>query len=137
MFELVFIETKFMGLFAMLFGASFWLFLDRAAARGRRGSGLFYRRIAWLFVIGAIHGWLFWCFDILRFYALWGLAVAAVSEGVAADGASARACVLRAGASSRGWLPIGLVLPGSDGGAISMRSRSGPSHTARMPRCCA
>ena len=73
MFELVFIETKFMGLFAMLFGASFWLFLDRANARGLRGSRLFYRRLAWLFVIGAIHGWLFWCFDILRFYALWGL----------------------------------------------------------------
>jgi len=73
MFELVFIETKFMGLFAMLFGASFWLFLDSADARGLEGRGLFYRRLTWLFVIGAIHGWLLWCFDILRFYALWGL----------------------------------------------------------------
>jgi uncharacterized protein len=71
--ELVFIENKFMGLFSFLFGVSFWLFLDRVNARGADGTRLFYRRLWWLFVIGAIHGWLLWCFDILRFYALWGL----------------------------------------------------------------
>ena len=71
--ELIFVENKFMGLFSFLFGLSFWLFLDRANARGVAGIALFYRRLGWLFVIGAIHGWLFWCFDILRFYALWGL----------------------------------------------------------------
>jgi uncharacterized protein len=71
--ENVFIENKFMGLFSFLFGVSFWLFLERANKRGTNGVQLFYRRIAWLFVIGAIHGWLFWCFDILRFYALWAL----------------------------------------------------------------
>ena len=74
--ELVFIENKFLGLFAILFGVSFWLFLDRAKARGvagRLGLALFYRRLAWLFLIGCVHGWLFWCFDVLRFYALWGL----------------------------------------------------------------
>src|SRR5258705_6698268 len=71
--ELIFVENKFMGLFAFLFGVSFWLFLDRLRQRGVAGTGLFYKRLFWLFVIGAIHGWLFWCFDILRFYALWGL----------------------------------------------------------------
>lgn len=71
--ELIFIENKFMGLFSFLFGVSFWLFLDRANARGADGTRLFYRRLWWLLVIGAIHGWLLWCFDILRFYALWGL----------------------------------------------------------------
>ena len=71
--ELILIENKFMGLFSFLFGVSFWLFLTRANARGVAGARLFYRRLFWLFVIGAIHGWLFWCFDILRFYALWGL----------------------------------------------------------------
>ena len=71
--ELIFIENKFMGLFSFLFGVSFWLFLDRANARGAEGVSLFYRRIWWLFVIGAAHGWLFWFWDILRFYALWGL----------------------------------------------------------------
>jgi uncharacterized protein len=71
--EMIFVENKFMGLFSFLFGVSFWLFLDRANARGADGRRLFYRRLWWLFVIGAIHGWLFWCFDILRFYALWGV----------------------------------------------------------------
>ncbi|HLL77656.1 MAG TPA: DUF418 domain-containing protein [Pyrinomonadaceae bacterium] len=71
--ELVFVENKFMGLFSLLFGVSFWLFLDRAMARGADATRLFYRRIGWLFIIGAAHAWLFWLWDILRFYALWGL----------------------------------------------------------------
>jgi uncharacterized protein len=71
--ELFLVENKFMGLFSMLFGVSFWLFLSRARARGAPAVRLFYRRIGWLFVIGAVHGWLFWAFDILRFYALWAV----------------------------------------------------------------
>ncbi|MGH9961090.1 MAG: DUF418 domain-containing protein, partial [Pyrinomonadaceae bacterium] len=71
--ELIFVQQTFIGLFSFLFGVSFWLFLDRANTRGVDGIRLFYRRLGWLFVIGAIHGWLFWCVDILRFYALWGL----------------------------------------------------------------
>lgn len=71
--EMILVENKFIGLFSFLFGVSFWLFLDRANAHGADGTRLFYRRLGWLFVIGAIHGWLFWCFDVLRFYALWGL----------------------------------------------------------------
>jgi len=71
--ENFFVENKFMGLFSFLFGNSFWLFLSRVQARGAPALRLFHRRVFWLFVIGAIHGWLFWCFDILRFYALWAI----------------------------------------------------------------
>src|SRR5262245_1816148 len=71
--EQFFIENKFMGLFSFLFGISFWLFLERVRSRSSAPLTLFYRRIFWLFVIGAVHGWLFWCFDILRFYALWAI----------------------------------------------------------------
>jgi len=71
--ERFFIENKFMGLFSFLFGVSFWLFLSRARGRAASPTALFYRRIFWLFAIGAIHGWLLWCFDILRFYALWAV----------------------------------------------------------------
>lgn len=71
--ELIFIETKFMGLFALLFGVSFWLFLSSVRARGLEGTALFYRRIFWLFVFGSIHGWLLWPWDILQFYALWAI----------------------------------------------------------------
>ncbi len=72
-FERFFIENKFMGLFSLLFGISFWLFLSRVGSRAASANALFYRRIFWLFAIGAIHGWLLWCFDILRFYALWAV----------------------------------------------------------------
>jgi uncharacterized protein len=71
--ERFFIENKFMGLFSILFGVSFWLFLSRVRERTASATALFYRRIFWLFAIGAVHGWLFWCFDILRFYALWAV----------------------------------------------------------------
>ena len=71
--ERFFIENKFMGLFSFLFGISFWLFLSRVRARGGSATSLFYRRIFWLFIIGAAHGWLLWCFDVLRFYALWAV----------------------------------------------------------------
>jgi len=72
-FERFFIENKFMGLFSVLFGISFWLFLSRVSGRGGSATELFYRRIFWLFAIGSVHGWLLWCFDILRFYALWAV----------------------------------------------------------------
>jgi uncharacterized protein len=68
-----FIENKFMGLFSFLFGIGFWLFLQHAQARVNSPTALFYRRIFWLFVIGLFHGYLLWCFDILRFYALWAV----------------------------------------------------------------
>jgi uncharacterized membrane protein YeiB len=52
--ELIFIENKFLGLFASLFGVSFWLFLDRARARGPGAVGFFYRRIGWLIIFCAL-----------------------------------------------------------------------------------
>ena len=67
------VENKFMGLFSMLFGYSFWLFLRGLRARGVVGNAPFFRRVGWLFLFGALHGWVFWCWDILRFYALWAL----------------------------------------------------------------
>jgi uncharacterized protein len=71
--QLFFVETKFIGLFSLLFGISFWLFLDRARSRIGSATRLFYRRIGWLFLFGALHGWLLWCYDILRFYALFAI----------------------------------------------------------------
>lgn len=67
------VEDKFMGLFALLFGVGAALQLARARARGARGLRLHLRRLGWLLVIGSLHGWLLWTFEILRFYALWGL----------------------------------------------------------------
>lgn len=67
------VQNKFMGLFALLFGVGSTLQLARARAHGSSGLWLHVRRLCWLLLIGCLHGWLAWSFDVLRFYALWGL----------------------------------------------------------------
>jgi len=65
-------ETKMMTLFSMLFGAGLVLMADRASGRGARFRGVYYRRVAWLMVIGLIHAYLIWDGDILVLYACCG-----------------------------------------------------------------
>ena len=65
-------ETKMMTLFSMLFGAGLVLMSDRAEGRGAKIRGVYYRRVAWLLVIGAIHAYLIWDGDILVLYASCG-----------------------------------------------------------------
>ena len=67
------VEDKFMGLFSLLFGVGAALQIARGRARGETGARRYLRRLAWLFAIGAVHGWLAWSWEVLRFYALWGL----------------------------------------------------------------
>jgi uncharacterized protein len=45
----------------------------RADARGARLGWVYYRRVFWLLVIGALHAYLLWAGDILVLYALCGL----------------------------------------------------------------
>ena len=66
------VENKFMGLFAILFGVGTALQLERARAAGDLAYRRYWRRLGALLAIGLVHGWLAWCWDILRFYALWG-----------------------------------------------------------------
>ena len=65
----VFIDQKFMGLFSLLFGAGMTLFIDRAAARGRRAVALNLWRNALLLLIGFLH-FLLWDGDVLMAYAI-------------------------------------------------------------------
>ena len=65
----VFIDQKFMGLFSLLFGAGMILFIDRAAARGRRAALLNLWRNGLLLLIGVLH-FLLWDGDVLMAYAL-------------------------------------------------------------------
>ncbi len=71
----VFIFGKFYFAFAFLFGVGFTLQLERAEARGQDFNAYFVRRMLVLFVIGCAHALLIWWGDILRFYALLGLAL--------------------------------------------------------------
>ena len=69
----VFIDGKMRGLFAMLFGASMLLVIERADARGENGARIHLLRMVWLFLFGLAHLCLVWQGDILSHYALVGL----------------------------------------------------------------
>ncbi len=72
--SLILVDGKMRGLFAMLFGASMLLLIDREEMAGRNGARTQMVRAGWLFVIGAAHFLLLWWGDILMLYALVGLA---------------------------------------------------------------
>lgn len=72
LFQFVFIDGKFRGLFTLLFGAGLYLFMEKAWARGS-SRWLQARRLAWLFLFGLIHFFLVWMGDILTLYAAWGI----------------------------------------------------------------
>lgn len=64
---------KFFTMFSFLFGFGFVLFLTKAASRTDRPRTLFLRRLAFLLLIGLIHGYGIWYGDILVSYALTGV----------------------------------------------------------------
>ena len=74
LFTTTFFDLKMMGLFSMLFGASALLYAGKAEAAGGL-TGLWFRRMFWLLVIGLTHAYLIWDGDILVPYALCGMLV--------------------------------------------------------------
>lgn len=72
LFQYMFFDGRFRGLFTVLFGAGMMLFMERAWARGA-GRGLQARRLLWLMMFGLAHFFLLWRGDILVLYAFWGL----------------------------------------------------------------
>jgi uncharacterized protein len=69
------LDGKVLGLFAMLFGASTLLVIDRAEMEGRDGFAAQRLRLLWLLPIGALHYLLLWQGDYLMLLALSGLLV--------------------------------------------------------------
>lgn len=69
----VLVEGKMRGLFALLFGASLLLVVERADASGQNAAAIHLRRMATLFAIGCAHLYLLWWGDILNQYALIGV----------------------------------------------------------------
>ena len=65
----VFADQKFMGMFSLLFGASFSLYLERIQNRSAYPLLTSAWRNTLLLLIGIVHGWL-WIGDILFLYAL-------------------------------------------------------------------
>jgi uncharacterized protein len=75
--SLILIDGKMRGLFALLFGASMLLLIDKEEMAGRDGRRTQRIRSAWLFAIGCLHFALLWWGDILRVYAIVSLAALA------------------------------------------------------------
>jgi uncharacterized protein len=73
----VLFDGKMRALFSMMFGAGIVLFMERALERENsvRGADLLSRRLLWLTLFGALHGWLIWAGDILYAYGLFGLLI--------------------------------------------------------------
>ena len=73
----VLFDGKMRALFSMMFGAGIVLFMERALARENsvRPADLLARRMLWLMLFGALHGWLIWAGDILYSYGLFGLLI--------------------------------------------------------------
>jgi uncharacterized protein len=66
-------DQKMLTIFSMLFGAGLVLMGNRAEARGRSITSIYYRRVLWLLAIGMVHAYLIWDGDILVTYAQCGL----------------------------------------------------------------
>lgn len=75
MFQVLFVESRFMSIFSMLFGVGLALQSDRARARGTDPRPRLRRRLAWLLVFGLVHGFLLWFGDILSLYAISGFLI--------------------------------------------------------------
>jgi uncharacterized protein len=69
----VIFDWKMMTIFSMLFGAGLVLMAGRADARGVALGWVYYRRVLWLLVIGALHAYLLSMADVLVLYAECGL----------------------------------------------------------------
>ena len=74
-FTHLFFDQKFMSIFSMLYGAGVVMMMNRAGEQGVPFTPVFYRRSAWLIVLGLLHGYFIWFGDILFHYALMGMIV--------------------------------------------------------------
>lgn len=75
LFQSLFIESRFMSLFSLLFGVGLAVQWERMAQRGTEPKPWIKRRLGWLLVIGLLHGFFIWFGDVLALYALCGFFV--------------------------------------------------------------
>jgi uncharacterized protein len=69
----VLLSGKFNSMFSLLFGIGFTIQLERLLdRRGAAGVRIYMRRLAGLFLLGALHMLVFWTGDVLHMYALLG-----------------------------------------------------------------
>jgi len=72
-FTHIFVDQKFLSIFAMLFGAGIILMTGRVEATGAKVGRIYYRRQFFMIMLGAIHAYFLWFGDILFMYAAVGM----------------------------------------------------------------
>jgi uncharacterized protein len=107
-FQVLFVESRFMSIFTMLFGVGLALQSDRARARDTDPRPRLRRRLAWLLVFGLIHGFLLWFGDILTLYAVSGFLVLRATRWTAK-----RLTVVGVGLVALAQIPMALLVWGS------------------------
>jgi uncharacterized protein len=107
-FQVLFVESRFMSIFTMLFGVGLALQSDRARARDTDPRPRLRRRLAWLLVFGLVHGFLLWHGDILTLYAISGFLVLRATRWTAR-----RLTVVGIGLVAIAQIPMALLVWGS------------------------
>ncbi len=107
-FQVLFVESRFMSIFTMLFGVGLALQSDRARARDTDPRPRLRRRLAWLLVFGLVHGLLLWFGDILTLYAISGFLVLRATRWTAK-----RLTVVGIGLVALAQIPMALLVWGS------------------------
>ncbi|CAN5597250.1 DUF418 domain-containing protein [soil metagenome] len=67
------IDKKFITIFGILFGFGFYIQMQKGLENGIHFKRYFLIRMVLLFLIGALHAYLLWFGDILRYYAICGM----------------------------------------------------------------
>lgn len=67
-------QGKFFGMFTLLFGVGFYMFLERLEQKslGIKALDIYARRLLWLFLFGVGHAYLIWDGDVLYHYSICG-----------------------------------------------------------------
>ncbi len=107
-FQVLFVESRFMSIFTMLFGVGLALQSDRSRARDTDPRPRLRRRLAWLLVFGLIHGFLLWFGDILTLYAISGFLVLRATRWTAK-----RLTVVGVGLVAVAQIPMALLVWGA------------------------
>lgn len=77
------VDARSITLFSLLFGVGFAMQMNRPMATQNTANHVrrrYVRRMLILLAIGLVHAWLFWWGDILRYYAVFGLALLAFTR---------------------------------------------------------
>ncbi|GEB54976.1 DUF418 domain-containing protein [Streptomyces gardneri] len=131
-FVTVFFEAKFFLLFSFLFGYGFTLQLDSAERSAAAFAPRFLRRLAGLFVLGAVHAVLLFPGDILTTYAVLGLVLLAVRR--LRPRTAVRTALVLFAVTATAYVLLAFALHAAGGGGVDPGAADGAERAAEALR---